>query len=441
MTLTRPYAPSRLYEHDNSIADLVRRAGQAQAEGIRRGGDISANMWGSLGQIGSNAVSDYARQRQQQDEQRRMDEAAAAKAEADAPRIADEAEKRRLDLEASRKASATAQSEAERKAKRDKLMENPDRQAVFAELDPQSAAEARKMYEEVDDYDIKRNATWAAGLVRGGFSPQSVKAVTADMKSKGMDPAFIEQIATLPPEGLERIALTYLGQSDAPSHIATLTAYQKSKEVPKAPEGFSLSPGQVRFGPDGKPIASVPREPKASGGVDDIPVQVTPETAPFINQPQFKKLPTGSKNQVLKAAELISTAKAYRDFVLANVDEGGTLLSGPVAAKINSMHGNLAFKGAAGYGQGALQAPDREVMEEIFVNPASLDWKSIVKTKIRGGKEGIRQALDQAIRQLDQDLKRVYGLSLTETKDAPLEKGTTVVAPNKIKRGKYEVSW
>lgn len=64
MTLTIPYAPRRMYEPDGSIAELVRRSGQAQAEGIRRGGDISANMWGNLGQIGSQAVADYNRNKQ-----------------------------------------------------------------------------------------------------------------------------------------------------------------------------------------------------------------------------------------------------------------------------------------------------------------------------------------------------------------------------------------
>lgn len=121
MTLTVPYASRRMYEPDGSIAELVRRSGQAQAEGIRRGGDISANMWGNLGQIGSRAVSDYAQQRAQQAEQKRMDDAAAAKARADAPMREEQFKslqlgnrKTEMDIAG---AEAEAQAEAQRAAK------------------------------------------------------------------------------------------------------------------------------------------------------------------------------------------------------------------------------------------------------------------------------------------------------------------------------------
>jgi hypothetical protein len=43
------------------------------------------------------------------------------------------------------------------------------------------------------------------------------------------------------------------------------------QNAPKPPEPFTLSPGQVRYGPDGKPLASVPDRPASAQGGQQAP--------------------------------------------------------------------------------------------------------------------------------------------------------------------------
>lgn len=69
---TTPYAPSRMREQNNTIADLIQRGGAQQAEGIRRGGEISAQMYGNLGQIASGAFQEYQQRKAQLAQEKAM---------------------------------------------------------------------------------------------------------------------------------------------------------------------------------------------------------------------------------------------------------------------------------------------------------------------------------------------------------------------------------
>lgn len=429
-----PYAPSRQYVPDNSIIDIIMQAARQKADSQREGGAIWGNTVGNLGKIASGTIRDIAEGKAIAQEQER-------KAMLEAPRLADEAKLRGLNIQRGERELAEADKEAQRTAWFESKLQSGEMP---------KPAEVMAMMGEKRGFDVIKGIGLLQPDGAARYSDQAKVLRDAARAVKAL-PAAAQPAAW----GVMRSSLMSQGAVDEsmvpeafdPNLLDQAAAF--GQEPAKAPEAFNLSPGQVRYGGDGKVIASLPKEPKAPEyreiegkmyeirGGKAIPVQVqggavtptAPAEASFISQPAFQKLAPPAKTQVVKAAELINTAKEYRKLVLDNVDDSGLLLTGPMAAEIDSAHGNLAFKGAGGYGQGALQAPDREVMEQIFANPASFNPKAIGKTTLRGGKAGIKRALDSAVKRLEDDLFRVYGLRIDDV--APLEKGTTVAAPDK----------
>src|SRR3990167_2608244 len=80
----RPYVRPR-YEQGSTIGEILRLQGNQQAEAELRRGDLSAQMWGNLGNQISSGINAYAQQR------------------AEAPRRAMQEESARLDLDAKRR--------------------------------------------------------------------------------------------------------------------------------------------------------------------------------------------------------------------------------------------------------------------------------------------------------------------------------------------------
>lgn len=434
-----PYAPSRMYEDRSSIGDLILRAGENKARGLREGGQIWGNAISNIGQLAAGTIRDIA-------EGRAAEKAARAKAEADRPRL--ESEQKMRDIAIRKGESELEQAEMERKRTEEfngLLMgeTEPTAKDLIRVLGPRDGAAAWSALQTTKPDVVKRFTDKQEVLKKGLLGVAAVPEAARAKVYEGLRQNYLAQ-------GL-------ITEQDAPAQYdpewfaQALNFGEKPKEV-KEPEGFSLSPGQVRFSPDGKVIASAPREPKPPKeptykeiegrlyiveGDKARPVNVpggevkpsTPGEASFVNQPGFKALPTPAKTQVAAAADLIRTAKAYRDKLLEVVDDTGIKLTGSDAAELNAMNAALLFKGAKGFGQGALQAPDKAVMEQMFPNPANI--KAAPGTFMRGGKAGLKQSLDSAINQLETDLFRTYGMKLDD--QAPLETGTRVSTPSKGK--------
>jgi hypothetical protein len=86
-----PYAPTSQYQR-GSLGELMLRKGEIEAEGLRRGGEITSNAIGSIGSLLGGTLRDYAEQRQAKD-------AAQAKELAEAPRRAMQQRGLELDIE------------------------------------------------------------------------------------------------------------------------------------------------------------------------------------------------------------------------------------------------------------------------------------------------------------------------------------------------------
>lgn len=448
-----PYAPRGVYQPDNTIIGLIQQAGRDAAQGQRAGGAIWGNTVNGLGQIAAGTIQDIAAGKAQAAEMKR-------KEEMERPRIEAENRKRTLEIQGLERARA----DADRKAADDEsfkgILRTGTREKVLASFqgDPDRYKQALEHFGRMDSHKNTMLGEAAAAIRLMGDSPEAAMAQLDDLAETGWNPKEIEEMKAQiqqNPANIPGIVDDFLVNSPVEAHKALASVNKKPDTRSLAlqlndalQKGDKVAAGRIQEAirleaaagrapaapkePVYKDINGIPHEIKNGVAIPvkiqgAAPQDVPPAEAPFVAQPAFQKLPTAAKNQVVKAAELINTAKEYRKLVLDNVGDSGLLLSGPMAAEINSAHGNLAFKGAGGYGQGALQAPDREVMEEIFTNPASLSPSAVAKTSIRGGKKGIKQSLDRAVKRLEDDLYRVYGLKLDDV--APLENGTRVPAP------------
>lgn len=465
---TTPYTPQSVglspYQR-GSLGELLQQRGDIQARAQLAKGQAWANAIANIGQTVSGAISDYSAQKQAKQE-------AAAKAEAERPAREAAALKLRLENDKlQREGQDAIQAKADKSAIAGAML-TPSRQAAREALKdrPDLLQEVEKHWQEKDQIHGTLLAKSARAIAGNAYSPEIALSELDDYSQNYGNSPEIEQMREAikaDPANIktytDRILLKYGDDKDRemlkPQEVKPDTRSLEVRFADAVSKGDTAqaktleeairrasAAGRAPEKPDAPIYREIEGKTYEMRGGKAIPVSVpgqegpvSPAEASFVAQPAFKKLPPAAKTQVVKAAELINTAKEYRKLVLDNVNESGLLLSGPMAAEINSAHGNLAFKGAGGYGQGALQAPDREVMEEIFTNPASLSPSAIAKTSIRGGKQGIKQSLDRAVKRLEDDLFRVYGLKLEDV--TPLENGTRVPAPSKapIKVGKYTI--
>jgi len=442
MTLTRPYAPSRLYEHDNSIADLVRRSGHAQAEGIRRGGDISANMWGSLGQIGSNAVSEYSRQRERQAEQKRMDDAAAAKAEAQRPILAEEAEQRRLNREKTQRELDEFNRKRERETAVSTALTQPGKgKAAILESvkgDPVVFEMVEKAFEKQSQGmrrifgDAALNArTIGRDTVEGAFAaldsleedginptmlapireeitkdPKSVSGIIDRLLSQHPDEEVRKLVREIKAPGTRQVEITNRDGSKT-IEIVPDTPGQKFQSF--APPKEAKAPDYINV--DGKPHQLI------NGQLVPVPIKAQPGAStvseiPFVNTPQFKSLSAPNQNNAVKAYEFIKAVQNYRDLVETHTSGWGSGMeaAGKEATVLDAAHKKLLTTAAADWGQGALQKPDKEVIEAAIPNVVSWNPLKWAERWGRGGKEGVLGAIDNLLRDTTSKLKGSYGL-------------------------------
>lgn len=82
MPVVIPYAPTQIYQPNGRLADLIRQSGQDAAAAAERRGQISAQLWGNIGNTIQNTVGNVIQQ-QQNAPKIALEKAAADKAQQD----------------------------------------------------------------------------------------------------------------------------------------------------------------------------------------------------------------------------------------------------------------------------------------------------------------------------------------------------------------------
>lgn len=209
-----PYAPRAQFTQPNRISDLILRAAESQADSQMRSGQIWGNAVGNLGRVASGYVEDRAAQKQEQARQEefsRRDQAALA------------------------------------------VMSNPDADPmefirIYGPRDGMKVAEGFRAFQNIgtgksqspeDLFKLYGGLNTVSEKVRAAAYPTIVGNISKSI------PALAGALpAEYSPEGWTEIGSLLGGMNPA-----------------KPGEGFTLGQGQVRFGADGKQIASGPVEP------------------------------------------------------------------------------------------------------------------------------------------------------------------------------------
>lgn len=112
---------------------------------------------------------------------------------------------------------------------------------------------------------------------------------------------------------------------------------------------------------------------------------------------------------------VISQLDSYRNLVDQNVGIGGSKLFGEKAAQLRTAKSALEFSIASAVGTGALQAADRQVVQDLLPDPTSI--KGSAGILARGGKSGALKAIDTA-RNIFRNSQSLVG-SGTSTSNTP----------------------
>lgn len=214
----------------------AREAAAARAREMEVRGQIGAQLAGSLGSIASGALQQYAQQ------------------QADAPRR----EMEQLQLQAARRESQGAESEAARAQAMDELLSRNEPvapQEWMRIAGPEKGLAIIRGLEALRGDNKKRYAdtqTILRDVLRGMDSlPEPVRAKHYQTVRENLITRGVIEENDAPPDY-------------SPEFWATTVNFG---QAPKQPEGFTLSPGETRFGPDGKPIASLDPKPEKGPAV------------------------------------------------------------------------------------------------------------------------------------------------------------------------------
>jgi hypothetical protein len=218
--VTVPYAGRDYYRSPfvGGIASLIGQRADIQADATRRGGQLAGQTLANIGQTVAGGLEAYGQQRTQQ---------------ADAQKVA-----------------------AKEAALREVLSEYPpDPRKVLGVMGPVEGLKVLQGLKalEVDpagDYDksqkVLRDTFLGFAALPEGNRSEYYPQVRQSLIQRGV----------ITPEDAPE---TY-----SPEWFTSITRYGQTPEKPS--EGFTLGPGQQRFGPDGQPIASVapmPEKPKS----------------------------------------------------------------------------------------------------------------------------------------------------------------------------------
>ena len=221
------YSP-RPYVRGGNLGELLRLRGRNAADAELRNAEIQSRMWSDLGQTISGGIQGYAQQRQAQQDTRKVEQKAAD-------------EKDHL----SRQDTAFL-GLLEKQA-------NPDPREVMAIYGPQKGmqiAQGLSAFGELQTGAVKDARDTAGRLAVGA------KALAPQLR-QSMWPA-IRGAAIKGGLGSEQD----IPEQPTDEYLDAVIGWATGKEQAQAESGFTLSPGQKRFGPDGKPIASVEAAPE-----------------------------------------------------------------------------------------------------------------------------------------------------------------------------------
>lgn len=219
------YIP-RPYVSDGRIGDLLRRRGDMAAQALLRGGEIQAQMWGRLGQIGQGAVNDYVTEKRE------------------APIRADEARLRGLRLQEAERTAA----EPGRLAAQDQALGDAIVQALDApgEVDPRpfvSIAGPKRGMDVATGLHEFRKLT--KGPVESPF--QSAGRIGAAMKA--LPPSLQARLWPQAQQALRGAGLTDIPDTFTPDMADFLIAYGSGK-APEKKAPIALDPTKDYVHPD-----------------------------------------------------------------------------------------------------------------------------------------------------------------------------------------------
>lgn len=386
MSIVIPYAPGRMYEERNSIGDLIQRGGQQAADYAMRKGDISANKWGSLGQIGTNAVQGYFQQKAEraaQEQAMRMSEQARAERE-EQKQYERGRNTKKDELEAEEFAFKKSQAQAEMERREE------ERQATIAE----QLAEAKAKMTAAEQADFVENGKLAGQLHESGAPPEKIKEILDLRRRSGFNIPSGADAVFLDPASRRTFALSAGYKFAAP----------KEPKEPKAPVYKEIN-GKT-YVMEG--TRAIPVEVPDDGGAPTVA-----SGTPLVDDPKFKSLPAPMKTNALAAYEFTKALQDYRDMVekhTAGYPLSGVEAMGREATTLDAAHQKILTTAAADWGQGALQKPDKEVI--MAAVPSVVSWNPLKwgERFLRGGKGAVLEALDNLIAQTEDKLKGSYGI-------------------------------
>jgi hypothetical protein len=201
---------------------------------------------------------------------------------------------------------------------------------------------------------------------------------------------------------------SYKTEADASASKADLEKRKTESEIAKNGR-VELSEGAALVDPaTGKVIYKNPKtyEPKEGGG----DVSLNGSTA-FVGQANYSKLTVKQKNQADSLNNLIREMNNYKTYYDKNRGAfGGKAgnLFGADSGQIETMLNGIIFAAAQAEGTGALQKPDREVIEKMVPNPSSIGgaWNTLRK----GGADANINRIQNQIEKYTNNLAG-YGLS------------------------------
>lgn len=268
-----PYAPSRVYEQRGTIGEILRAQREAQAATTQRSGDVSGQMWGSLGQIASQGINSYVNYKQQE------------------PIRQYESEVRKLDLDQRRAAADSQQQTGAQERALTALFsgeEVPTSEAIFRVVGPERGT---KIVSGLRALQVENQKAYdsTATLVRDVLL--GLEALPEGLRATAY-PSVRENL----------IGRQLITEQDAPPQYDAAWFKQASaygRQPQKPAEGFTLKTGDVRFDAQGNQIASVAApEPKAEAPrpveLSEGAVLVDPTTGRTIARGNPKREPQGS---------------------------------------------------------------------------------------------------------------------------------------------------
>lgn len=282
-------------------ARAIREGGMARARAAEIGGQATSQTIGTIGNLISGAFQGYAQH------------------QADAPRREAEA----MQIQDAKDQRAAAKAEAEREARRE---------AAFTDLLSRGDVDPKEI---LTIYGPERGSKIAQGL--DAFAKiESGQVQDARTEAGRLAAGFLSLSPTLRQQLAPQIRAAAIKgglgteetiPQDLPDDFLRGVISWSKGEAPKAPEPFTLSPGQTRFNPDGTPVAEVKPEvkPPTIGSFED-----------YVTRYAAKK---GVALEALSPADIEDARKRYQQaddrprVTVVNAGGGGDMQGGAGATQ------------------------------------------------------------------------------------------------------------